>query len=84
MTRWPDDPMSRGTVVEFDAHRGLGVIEAPDGTRLDFHCTRIADGSRSVPVGEPVRFTVVPGALRRWEGSEIRPAAGAQPSAVRA
>ncbi len=63
--------MSQGTVVTFDAHRGIGVVESEDGVRLDFHCTRIADGSRSVPTGAKIRFEVVPGSLGRWEASEI-------------
>jgi cold shock CspA family protein len=60
-----------GTVVEFDAERGRGVVEDVGGARLDFHCTRVADGSRSVPVGATVRYEVVPGALGRWEAAAI-------------
>jgi cold shock CspA family protein len=60
-----------GTVVEFDAERGRGVVEDAAGARLDFHCTRVADGSRSVPVGATVRFDVVPGALGRWEAAAV-------------
>ena len=61
-----------GRVVAFDAHRGLGVVEDRDGTRYDFHCTRIADGGRSVAVGAEVRYQVVPGALGRWEADALR------------
>ena len=60
-----------GTVVEFDAARGRGVVEDAGGARLDFHCTQVADGSRSVPVGATVRYEVVPGALGRWEAAAI-------------
>ncbi|MCJ7673375.1 MAG: cold shock domain-containing protein [Acidimicrobiia bacterium] len=60
-----------GRVVAFDAHRGLGVVEDRDGTRYDFHCTRIADGGRSVAVGAEVRYQVVPGALGRWEADAL-------------
>ena len=60
-----------GRVVAFDAHRGLGVVEDRDGTRYDFHCTRIADGGRSVAVGAEVRYRVVPGALGRWEADAL-------------
>jgi cold shock CspA family protein len=63
-----------GRVVAFDSHRGLGTIEGADGARLEFHCTRIADGGRTVTVGEQVRFAVMPGGLGRWEACEIRPA----------
>jgi len=63
-----------GVVVEFDAKRGLGTVETVDGTRLPFHCTAIADGTRSVAVGSAVRYDVVPGALGRWEAALLRPA----------
>ncbi|MBU3688249.1 MAG: hypothetical protein B7C54_07810 [Acidimicrobiales bacterium mtb01] len=53
----PDMAVRRGVVVEFDAHVGLGVVEA-DGERIPFHCVEIADGSRNVVVGESVEFEV--------------------------
>ena len=65
--------MISGRVVEFDAARGLGVVEDDDGTRHAFHCTRITDGSRSVPVGAVVRYSLVPGALGRWEAADVEP-----------
>ena len=61
-----------GTVVDFDARRGLGEIEDGDGRRYPFHCTRIAGGSREIPVGAKVEFTVAPGPLGRWEAVGIR------------
>jgi len=64
-------PLHLGRVVAFDAARGIGVLEGDDGTRLDFHCTRIADGSRRVAVGARVRFAVVPGGMGRWEADAI-------------
>jgi cold shock CspA family protein len=60
-----------GRVVAFDAHRGLGTIEADDGDRFGFHCVRIADATRDIPVGAPVRFTVVPGHLGAWEADAV-------------
>jgi len=62
-----------GTVVAFDARRGLGELEGEDGRRYPFHCTQIADGSRDIPVGTKVQFTVAPGPLGRWEAVTIRP-----------
>jgi cold shock CspA family protein len=62
-----------GTVDSFDEPRGLGTIRADDGAVLAFHCTAIADGSRTIEVGRPVRFTVVAGPLGRWEASGITP-----------
>ena len=60
-----------GTVESFDEPRGLGVIRADDGAAQPFHCTAIADGSRTIPEGRAVRFTVVPGQLGRWEAAHI-------------
>jgi cold shock CspA family protein len=62
-----------GKVVEFDEHVGLGVIEDSEGTRLVFHCTAIADGSRTVKVGSPVRFDLVPGNRGQWEATNVDP-----------
>ena len=60
-----------GTVDTFDEARGLGTVRSDDGAVLAFHCTAIADGSRRVAVGQPVRFIVVPGRLGRWEAGRI-------------
>jgi cold shock CspA family protein len=60
-----------GVVAEFDEPRGLGVIRGDDGADVPFHCTAIADGSRTVETGRRVRFEVVPGLLGRWEASGI-------------
>ena len=62
-----------GTVVEFDAKRGLGVVESADGQRLSFHCIQIADGSRSVSVGAAVTYALAPGALGIWEAVAVSP-----------
>jgi cold shock CspA family protein len=62
-----------GTVLAFDAHTGLGEIEADGGTRYPFHCTAIADGTRTIPVGQAVRFRVAAGPLGRWEAARITP-----------
>jgi cold shock CspA family protein len=61
-----------GRVRGFDEHRGLGEVEADDGDVYPFHCTRIADGSRSIPVGVVVTFDVVAGPLGRWEAVTIK------------
>lgn len=58
-------------MVAFDETRGLGEIEADDGTRYPFHCTRILDGTRTIPVGTAVTFEVVAAPLGRWEAAEI-------------
>jgi hypothetical protein len=61
-----------GRVVAFDERRGLGVIESGDGTRFGFHCTRIADGSRTIGVNASVVFVAVPGQLGQWEAAAIK------------
>ena len=48
-----------GTVVEFDAHVGLGRVRADDGAEYMFHCAEISDGSRDIAVGARVSFRVV-------------------------
>ena len=51
-----------GRVTEFDDQVGSGRVKADNGRdSWFFHCTRIADGSRTIPVGVAVTFEVVPG-----------------------
>ena len=66
-----------GTVVDFDEHRGSGTVRSADGTELFFHCTQIADGTRTIAVGTTVSFRVVAGRLGRWEAADLRPLAEA-------
>ena len=61
----------RGRVVAFDEHVGLGEIEADVGRRYPFHCTRIADGTRTIDVGAAVTFETIPGHLGRWEATAV-------------
>lgn len=65
-------PAARGHVTSFDDRRGYGVIAADDGRALFFHCTAIADGTRSIELGASVAFDVTPGHLGRWEAGAIR------------
>lgn len=60
-----------GIVSSFDEPRGLGIITTLDGVEVPFHCTAIADGTRTISVGERVRFALVPGHLGRWEAARI-------------
>lgn len=62
-----------GRVVEFDEDAGYGTVETDGGARYFFHCTAIADGTRTIEVGASVRFDVVAGRLGRWEGSALEP-----------
>ena len=64
--------MLTGIVVDFDAERGLGRIDAGDGRTFPFHCTQIADGTREIAVGVAVRFDVL-AKLGRYEATAISP-----------
>lgn len=66
--------MAQGEVVAFDDPAGYGTIESEAGERYFFHCTSIADGSRTIAVGAPVVFDVVPGPRGQWEAAAINPA----------
>ena len=61
----------RGTVVAFDASRGLGEIAGDDGATYPFHATTIADGTRRIATGTAVEFDVMPGHLGRWEAAAV-------------
>ena len=61
-----------GTVVEFDEAVGLGLVDMPGRGRFRFHCTQIADGSRTIAVGTEVTFVVIPGRGGEWEAAEVR------------
>jgi cold shock CspA family protein len=63
-----------GKVSAFDERGGLGEITADDQAVYPFHCTVIADGSRTIDVGVSVEFEVVAGRLGRWEAADIKPA----------
>jgi cold shock CspA family protein len=64
----------QGTVEAFDEAIGLGRVGGPDGTTFAFHCTQIADGSRTIEAGTDVFFEVVPGRHGRWEAAAIHAA----------
>ena len=59
-----------GSVTAFDESRGLGEITDECGEVFAFHCVEIADGTRSIAVGTPVRFDIVP-KLGRYEAARI-------------
>ena len=64
----------QGRVDTFDDPEGYGTVTSSDpaGTWF-FHCTAIADGTRSIEVGAEVAFEVVPGRLGRYEATNLRP-----------
>jgi cold shock protein len=63
--------MTEGVVASFDDPRGLGVVRSEDGTEYPFHCTAIADGTRTIDEGARVQFEVVAGHMGRWEAARI-------------
>ena len=78
--RAPDRPATgagdqvHATVTSFDDPRGIGVVTTDDGRVLPFHCTAIADGSRTIAEGASVVVEVGPGLPGQWEASTLRPA----------
>jgi cold shock CspA family protein len=67
-------PTRRGTVATFDEAAGLGTVAGDDGGSWTFHCTAVADGSRTIAAGTAVIFGEAPGHLGRWEATDLRPA----------
>jgi cold shock CspA family protein len=62
-----------GRVAGYDDHRGRGEIEVGGDFRFPFHCTAIADGSRSIAEGTPVQFRLVIGPLGALEATAVAP-----------
>ena len=62
-----------GVVATFDDAAGLGTIVADDGTTFAFHCTAIADGSRTIAVDTRVEFEPRPAGHGTYEASAITP-----------
>jgi cold shock CspA family protein len=61
-----------GVVASFDDARGYGTVSrSGDGTELFLHCTAIADGTRTIGVGQRVRFVTVAGHLGRLEARAV-------------
>jgi cold shock CspA family protein len=61
----------RGVIETFDDAAGLGVVRGADGRAYPFHCTQLADGTRTVPEGVDVIIQVRAGHLGRWEATAI-------------
>ncbi len=66
-----------GEVIEFDDAAGIGRVrdDGEPGTDRFFHCTQIADGTRTIAVGTRVRYDVRPGHRGQWEATAITPLA---------
>lgn len=67
-------------MVVYHDQKGYGTVRVDDdGRELFFHCTAIADGSRSIEVGIAVSFDVVPGHGGRYEAATLTPVEGRHP-----
>jgi cold shock CspA family protein len=62
-----------GTVTDFDDFAGWGTVTDGAGIERFFHCTTIADGTRTIAVGTEVTFEVRPGAAGSWEATRLTP-----------
>ena len=47
-----------GRVEQYLSSTGLGEVSDESGLRYPFHCTAIANGTREIPDGQPVRFVL--------------------------
>ncbi len=70
------DRVHHGVVVSFDDHAGLGEIASGPDVTHPFHCTALADGTRTIEVRTEVMFRVVAGRAGRWEATQVTRVAG--------
>ena len=63
-----------GRIATFDDLVGRGEVEARGGLRFPFHCTAIADGTRTIAPETAVKFRLVPGPLGALEAIAIKTA----------
>ncbi len=66
-------PVLHGTVTAFSDEDGLGQVTGEDGGVHPFHCTALADGTRTVEVGTAVSFQLVPAHHGRREARPVVP-----------
>jgi len=62
-----------GTVQDFDAGRGLGLVLSAGGASYLFHSTAVSDGSRLITPGTAVVFSVVAAPGGRFEAVAVTP-----------
>jgi len=60
-----------GRIEVFEELRGDGILESDEGIAFHFHCVNIADGSRSVNLGQRVSARRGVGHLGRDEAFAI-------------
>ena len=69
--RVPPGEVKFGTVAGYDDAAGYGELVDAAGERWWFHCTAIADGTRTIEVGTRVTYDVVPGRRGQWEAQRV-------------
>ena len=60
-----------GTVASFDDAAGWGTLRTDAGDEVFFHCTQIADGTRTIEVGAAVTAGVLPIGVGEWEAVSV-------------
>lgn len=69
-----DGTIHSGMVVAFDDRLAYGEVEdAATKRTYFFHCTQIADATRTIEVATPVTFSIVPGRMGQWEAVAVQP-----------
>lgn len=63
--------MLAGRVTGFDAATGLGTVQGDNGVEYLFHVVEITDGTRSIDLGQQVRFQPLP-KFGRFQAGRIR------------
>ena len=62
-----------GYVASFDEATGWGVVRTGGGDEYAFHCTAIANGTRTIEAGAAVTFHLTPGHRGQWEADGVTP-----------
>ena len=69
----PGAPARCATVSRFDDDAGLGAVDVDGLGEIPFHCTAIADGTRTIAPGAAVVCRVGPALLGRVEAIGVVP-----------
>lgn len=67
-------------VATFDDPMGVGELDLGDGRVVPFHCTAIADGSRTIVTGTAVACSLVTAHHGRVEAAAIVPVVTVSPA----
>ena len=60
-------------MIEFDDAKGYGIVrDASSGAQYFFHCTQIANGTRTTSAGTEFEFDVIAGRRGEWEAIALR------------